>query len=106
MRGDKVAAVTKEPHKPETTCGVSCHSSIQMMLAATPPATVRSQSVQSHGLPCSLSFSSRHDAATTAEYMAPNAEHVHNPTTKPPARCFHRLLSFKKEIILFIMNRF
>ncbi len=59
----------------------------QNSMAMKPPNTVHSQSIQSQGQPCSLSLSSRQEAATMAEYIAVHGDKAHRPTIKPPTRC-------------------
>lgn len=69
-----------------------------------PPKTVNNQSTQSQRQPCSTSFNSRQEAATTAEYMAQKTDKPQIPTTTPPNRCFHLLLRFKNSKILLLIT--
>lgn len=57
------------------------------------PATVQSQSSQSHLFPCCLSLNSRELATPIPVYSAQYHELAHNPMQIASTRCFHLLLS-------------
>lgn len=61
-----------------------------------PPRQVSVKSIQSHLPPHCTSLNSRHPAAVNGDMNVKNS-----PSTKPPTRCFHRLLSLNQSIMLF-----